>query len=105
MSHIAENLVNFIQPEALITKWNTITEELVKSSTAQQVPMTTAYKYKGDFYRLLSDISNIDYRFWYPTLIVNGLTSPLEYDGQTLIIYTPNIALLNKYYTMFTKNM
>lgn len=105
MAHIGSNIAGFHQNENIINKWNSVLDRLVATAEPIQIELTTAHKYKGDFYRLLNEKSNIDYRFWYPTLIINGLSSPLDFDGETTNLLTPNIRDLNKYYALFTKHM
>lgn len=41
-----------------------------------------AYKYQGDFYGLLSHL-NVQSHLLLPSLYLNGLASPYDYDGRT----------------------
>ena len=49
----------------------------------------------GDFYGLLKDLK-IDRRYWWPTLRLNGLTSPYMYKGERREIFTLNSAVMDK---------
>lgn len=42
-----------------------------------------AFKYQGDFYGLLSHL-NVPPHLMLPTLYLNGLTSPYDFDGKEL---------------------
>ena len=47
------------------------------------------YKYQGNFYGLLNELSTINSNLYLYTLYVNGYTSPDQYDGTKLTILVP----------------
>ena len=57
---------------------------LLRFSNLLPIEPLVADKYRGDFYGLLDQL-NIGIKYHYPTLLINGLDSPQEYNGETVI--------------------
>lgn len=55
----------------------------------------TAYKYENDFIGLLISL-NIPKRLHWITLRLNGLTSPIQYDGTVNFVKTPTESILEE---------
>lgn len=49
---------------------------------------TEAYRYQGDFFKLLKN-KDVPSNLWLITTYLNGMSSPIEYDG-----YTTNIKVI-----------
>ena len=48
-----------------------------------------ADKYRGDLYGLLDEL-NIDFKYHYPIMIINDLSSPADYDGVPFLLVFDN---------------
>lgn len=57
------------------------------SDGVTEVPRALQLRYVGDFYGLLSELK-VPYSHWWTTLRINGMSSPLEYQGAALFIKT-----------------
>lgn len=57
----------------------------VSKFTIRDVTPGIAYKYQGHFYGLLKHL-NVDPSLYLPSLYLNGLTSPYDYDGKQISI-------------------
>lgn len=60
-----------------------------------------AYKYRSDFYGLLRYLG-VTPHMWWPTLRVNGMTSPTEYDEEKLTVLIPDFNEIEKLRTTYT---
>lgn len=59
-----------------------------RNASRRSVESSTAYKYEGDFYGLLLDM-NVDSRYHWVYLRVNGLSNPTQYtmdSASTLVV-------------------
>ena len=60
-------------------------EAVVKNTTTVEIPPAIAFKYKYDFYSLLSQYFNLPPQTFYFFLRINNLKHPIEYDGRRVI--------------------
>ncbi len=105
MNNISGKIIPPLQDGTIVNKWNTVVKELKAKASITEIEETIAYKFKGDFYRLLKSIGDLQIELWYPSLLINGLTSPYDYDGKTTMIYEIDVKQALMYHRIFTKDM
>lgn len=64
-------------------------------STELRIEPNTAEKYRGDFYGVMTHAS-IPSQYWYVTMRINGLTSPIEYETSMELFYVPDYNYIEK---------
>ena len=79
--------------------WLMLRTELDKNITdSMEIETNVGYAWKGDFYGLLSE-KEIPVQFHFPHLLVNGLSSSQDYNGDIKIIKLIDLQYLNGIYT------
>jgi hypothetical protein len=75
----------------MLVNWFDITKRTFTTFNTKSVSITTAYRYKGDFFGLLLKELNIPEEHIIPNMIINGYNSSSEYDGtKTDILVIPS---------------
>jgi hypothetical protein len=66
----------------LMEKWQTFKDVLLTDhiSKVVEIDITTAYRYIGDFEGLLVELG-VNNSYLYPTMVVNNISSSIDYDG------------------------
>lgn len=86
----------------LVHKWNSVIEELKTYDIVNTIDISgvIAEKYRYDMEGLLIYL-NVNRRYIYPTMRVNGFNSSREYDGSVLSIKILDNKTLFYYFEMF----
>jgi len=75
--------------------WFDITKQTFTNNISKSISITTANRYKGDFFGLLKRELNIPEEHILPNMIVNGLDASSDYDGMTTdIVIIPSTRLI-----------
>lgn len=74
-----------------MVNWFDITKRTFTNTITKSISVTTANRFKGDFYGLLKRELNIPEEHIIPNMIVNGIDSSTDYDGiNTDILIIPS---------------
>lgn len=82
-----DQITSFTQTETTINRWNNLSKLLLTPDKyeVKKIDSSLADSFRFDFFGLLKFKFNIPDEFLYPHLIVNKLSHPSEYDGETSI--------------------
>lgn len=91
---MADNLFTKIKfsklDKNIIEGWNNLAPYLLHPDSGvykDRITNQLANVYIGDFFGLLKYKYDLNPDYWYPHLIVNKLTTPIEYDGSSDEVY------------------
>ena len=73
-------------------------------TTTLNVEPLEGYKYVGDFYGLLQ-YKNIPMHYHWLIMMMNGMISPCDYDGETLTFILPNFMEVERIYTTYRSHL
>lgn len=81
-------------------EWRLLVETHLSWLRAQAISETVvidhqlAYKYEGDLYGALTELGIPDYMHW-AIMRLNGLTSPTDFKGESVVLMVPERQTLN----------
>jgi len=101
-------IINVKDPisKSLINKWQTAIPDLLTRGVqgVADVEPVVANRYKYDYYGLLL-FMGIDPKFHYPHMLVNNYSTPTKYLGDVYKVKLLDLAILDKYYKAFNRNL
>lgn len=75
-----------------------------KNVTTLQVEPLEGYKYVGDFYGLLQ-FKDVPMQYHWLVMMMNGMISPCDYDGEKLIFILPNYKEVDRIFTTYKSHL